>query len=65
MAGLCSCANFSDAEDFSGHNYKTRWSCFRVKLQQTGNCKDLQLQLDLGHGTSDIGHQTGDVGHWT
>ena len=44
---------------------KTRWSCFRVKLQQTGNCKDLQLQLDMGHGTSDIGHQTSDMGHGT
>ena len=44
---------------------ETRWSCFRVKLQQTGKCKDLQLQLDIGHGTSDSGHWTLDIRHGT
>ena len=42
---------------------KTRWSCFRVKLQQTGNCQDLQLQLDMGLLKLDIRHQTQDMGH--
>ena len=45
---------------------QTRWSCFRVKLQQTRNCQDLQLQLDMGlltlwtlyirHGTYKFGN---------
>ena len=39
---------------------RTRWSCFRVKLQQRGNCQEIQL---TGHQTLEYRVRTMDIRH--
>ena len=49
------------------NNEQTRWSYYRVKLEQRENCQEFQLTgvLEFITGVFEMGHWKGEMGHWT